>query len=159
MDDELDVLSDETPDTPEPAPEAPSSESVDYWRKRAEKAEQQAVARRVELRRYEAAAKHGVAASEIPDWVPAEKLEEFVSAYVAKAGTTEPDPTEEAKPEPEAETAPDPAAERLAAVAGQAPGTQSSPTTPSAKELFEKYQSDPAEATRQAIAKYRAKQQ
>ena len=90
-------MSDEMYDTPEPAPEAGSNDSTEYWKSRAEKAELQAVERRVALRRYEVAAKHGVPADKIPEWVPAEKLDEFVGQFVASA------PTEPDTPEPSTE--------------------------------------------------------
>lgn len=162
----MEEFTDEFGETPEeieaaPAPEASSAESSDYWRKRAEKAEKEAVARRVALRRYEAATKHGVPVDKIPDWVPADKLDEFAASFLGKPAT-EPNPTEDkAEPAEAAETTPPEVREaerKLAAVSGQAQGTESTTAVQSGKELYELYKSDPAEATRRAIAKYQAQQ-
>ena len=141
-DDELDVA-------PEPAPQD-TSQQAEYWRKRAERAEKQAVERKVSLRRYEAASKHGVTPEQIPDWVPIDKMDEFVS-LLPKPEPTAPSPTEAASEEaPEVEV---PAG--LAAVAGASAPPASSPgPTLSATEIRDLMVRDPAAGIRAAQAKY-----
>lgn len=125
---------DETPESevaPPPAPEASPSESADYWRKRAEKAEKQAIERKLELRRTQIAGKHGVDPGLIPEWVPADKLEEFGEKFLVKTASVEPDTAaEESEPAaPEVDTAQE---QQLAAVTR---GPSSSPASPPGLEL------------------------
>ena len=112
---------------PPPAPEASAPESADYWRKRAEKAEKQAIERKLELRRTQVAGKHGVDPGLIPDWVPADKLEEFGSKFLVASQSDSPDTT--ARTEQAAEVEP-PATEteqKLAAVSKGPSSTSASP--------------------------------
>jgi hypothetical protein len=96
------------------ADEVPSRQDATYWRKRAEKAEKQAVERKLALRRLEVASKHGASIGDIPDWVQAEHLEEFAERFLARPTPTE---TEQHEPAPEEAQAEEPAQSGLAAVA------------------------------------------
>ena len=111
---------------PPPAPEV-SSESADYWKKRAEKAEKQAIERKLELRRTQVAGKHGVDPGLIPDWVPADKLEEFGSKFLVASQSDSPDTTArtEQVETPEAESTP--TEQKLAAVSKGPSSTSASP--------------------------------
>jgi hypothetical protein len=112
---------------PPPAPEASAPESADYWRKRAEKAEKQAIERKLELRRTQVAGKHGVDPGLIPDWVPADKLEEFGSKFLVASQSDSPDTTArtEQVETPEAESTP--TEQKLAAVSKGPSSTSASP--------------------------------
>ena len=112
---------------PPPAPESGASESADYWRKRAEKAEKQAIERKLELRRTQVAGKHGVDPGLIPDWVPADKLEEFGSKFLVASQTDSPDTT--ARTEQVAEVEP-PQTEQEQKLAAVAKGPSSSSAAP-----------------------------
>jgi hypothetical protein len=123
--DDVNESSDETfEETVEaPAPDSPSTEQVAYWQKRAEKAQAEAVSRRVQLRRYEVAAEHGVDAKQIPDWVPADKLSEFVTQFASKSETTATEPAETSEPVEAAQEAPPTEAEQNLAAANKGPST------------------------------------
>lgn len=130
-----------------PPPGTDFQAQVEYWQKRSQKAEKQAVERRVALRRYEAAAKHGVPADKIPDWVPADKLDQFASEFLKPSPAAETqEPEEPAQPEVEV---PD----SLVATTGPtAPGAEV--VDIGARELGELMKTDPARATRLMQAKY-----
>jgi hypothetical protein len=92
--------SDETfEDTVEaPAPDSPSTEQVAYWQKRAEKAQAEAVSRRV-------------------------KLSEFVTQFASKPETTATEPAEKSEPVEAAQEAPPTEAEQNLAAANKGPST------------------------------------
>jgi len=91
-DDTFDEMSDEVVEAPEPT--ADQTQQAEYWRKRAERAEKQAVERKVQLGRFETAAKHGITPDTIPDWVPLDKMDEFAERFATSAPSTAPTQTE-----------------------------------------------------------------
>lgn len=113
LDDDLDEMSEDTPEVA--VAEAPSPQDTTYWRKRAEKAEKQAVERKLALRRLEVASKHSVDATIIPEWVPADKLDEFAGNFLAKRESADTPQTDKAT-ETVPEAGPTPQEQRLAAV-------------------------------------------
>ena len=141
---EYDELSDETPDSPEEqAPPVTDPGAIAYWQKRAERAEKQAVERRVALRRFEVAAQHGVPAEKIPEWVPADKLEEFVGLLPKDTPPTV-EPPVEAEPQetPQAEVSEED--RTLAAVAKGSTGAGSPAIGLSQDELLQVAMNDPS---------------
>lgn len=141
---------DETPEeevAPPPAPEASSSESADYWRKRAEKAEKQAIERKLELRRTQVAGKHGVDAGLIPDWVPADKLEEFGDKFLVASTSDSPDTTARTEQVATPEAEPTETETKLAAV-NKGPSSPTPPSGFSQDELLQIAMTDPERYTK-----------
>ena len=129
---------------PPPAPEASAPESADYWRKRAEKAEKQAIERKLELRRTQVAGKHGVDPGLIPDWVPADKLEEFGSKFLVASSTDSPDTTAKVEQVAEVEPPQTQQEQKLAAVSkGPSSSSAAPPSGFTQDELLQIAMNDP----------------
>lgn len=124
--DSLDEMSEEEV-APPPEPVTTSSESADYWKKRAEKAEKQAIERKLELRRTQVAGKHGVDAGLIPEWVPADKLEEFGDKFLGASTSDSPDTTARTEQVAEVEPPPTQQEQKLAAVSKGPSSTSAAP--------------------------------
>jgi hypothetical protein len=149
---DLDETSSE--ETEPEAPPASDPSAIAYWQKRAERAEKQAVERKVQLRRFEVAAEHGISAGDIPDYVPIDKMAEFASSFLKKTETpSATDQTEQPQAETPTETVGEASdAEKQLAAVAKGPGGASSPTGYSAEEslqmLKEIASSDPERAAR-----------
>lgn len=149
------MFSDEDQSPPEPSQ---SDKDTAYWKAEAEKAFRARDDARQELRTTIQAGYDPEVAELVPKDLPPTEWKAYADRLIAFRGNT-PNPTEKAEAEaPQEAEAPAEqlqAEQRLATVAGQAPGTPAAqPGEMSGKDLMDLYKSDPAEATRRAIAKY-----
>lgn len=141
-DETFDEMSDEVVEAQEPDP-TDLVKQVEFYKKRAERAEKQAVERKVQLGRFETATKHGISADLIPDWVPLDKMDEFAERFAKTADSPAPTQTEPVEADP-AELAVAEAERNLAAVAkgSVSPGTPQ--TSMSEDEIIQLSKADPA---------------
>lgn len=115
---------------PEQPPSPEQASDADYWRKRAQRAEKQAVERKVENGRLRIAAKHGIEVEKIPDYVPLDKMDEFAETFLAQvAASNAADRTEQQVQPQDTEPVPEASeAERQLAAVAKGPGGASSPS-------------------------------
>lgn len=128
---------------PPPATEASTSEAEAYWKKRAEKAEKQAIERKLELRRTQVAGKHGREPGEIPDWVPADKLEEFGEKFLVASESKASDTTAQVEQVEASEEKPTETEQALAAVSKGPSSTSAASPGLSQDDLLQIAMNDP----------------
>lgn len=139
-DETFDEMSDEVVEAQEPDP-TDLVKQVEFYKKRAERAEKQAVERKVLLGRFETASKHGISAESIPDWVPLDKMDEFAERFAVPASSPAPVPTEQEAPA--AERVVSDQEQNLAAVA-KGPASSGTPTAMSSEDAMQLAMTDPA---------------
>lgn len=152
-DDLLGEMSDEEVQEAPPAPDADAAKTIAYWQKRTERAEKQAIERKLAFRRLEVANKHGKSVEDIPDYIPADKLDEFGARFFAQSASTEPEPpaAEVAEPPVEQEVP-----QGLQAISGPTTTGADAPVVEqSFQELGQMMSTDPERAQRLLTQKLR----